>query len=159
MGLNIWNVISQQLCSESGRARGQWEGELLSPGEQSSAWWRTEALGSAISLTHPPAKIPKGTSSHHELACTTQTLNAVLLRIQPSDGSASLPVPQGPSPSIPPKAKQAESTPPAPVHLADPPQLIHHIPSKQHHKPGSVQVAQTGATPLYSEFCPWERGR
>ena len=30
-GLIIWNVISQQLCSESGRAKGQWEGELLSP--------------------------------------------------------------------------------------------------------------------------------
>ena len=64
-GFNIWNVINQQLCSESGRAEGQWEGELLSPGGQNSAWWGTKALARAISLTHPPAKIPKGTSSCH----------------------------------------------------------------------------------------------
>ena len=60
-----WNVISQQLCSESRRAKGQWKGELLSPRGQSSAWRGTKALASAISLAHPLAKIPKGTSSHH----------------------------------------------------------------------------------------------
>ena len=44
-------------------------------------------------------------------------------------------------------AKQAEPTPPAPVHLVDPPGLIRQIPSKQHHQPGRVQAAQTGVTP------------
>ena len=83
-----------------------------------------------------------------------QTPNAVLLRIHPSNESASLPVPQGPSHSGPLKAKRTESAPPASVHLADPPRRIHQIPSKQRHKPGSVQVAQTGATPLHSESCP-----
>ena len=45
------------------------------------------------------------------------------------------------------------------MHLADPPRLIRQIPSKQHHKPGSVQAAQTEATPLHSESCPQKRGR
>ena len=62
-GLNITNVISQQLRSESGKVRGHHEGEVLNPGRQSSAWWGTKALGSTISLSHPPAEIPKGTSS------------------------------------------------------------------------------------------------
>ena len=64
-GLNTRNVVSQQLCSESGRARGRWEGEVLSPGRQSSAQRGTKALASAISLSHSPAEIPKGTSYHH----------------------------------------------------------------------------------------------
>ena len=132
---------------------------MLSPGRQSSAWWGTKALASAISLSHPPAEIPKGTSSHHELACTVQTPNAVLLWIHPSDASASLPVLQDPSRSRPLMAKQAEPTPPILVHLVDPPQVIRQTPWKQHHKPGSVQVGQTGATPLHSESYPWERGR
>ena len=131
----------------------------MSPGGQSSAWRGTKVLGSTISLAHPPAKIPKGTSSHHELACTVQTPNAGLLWIHPSDGSASLPVLQGPSQSRPPKAKGAEPTPPDPMHFTDPPWLLRQIPLNQHHKPGSVQVAQTGATPLHAETCPWERGR
>ena len=59
-GINIWNVISQQLCSESRRARGQWEGELLNPRGKSSAWLGTKARTSAMSLAHPPAKNPKG---------------------------------------------------------------------------------------------------
>ena len=79
--------------------------------------------------------------------------------IPPTGLLASLPVPQGPSRREPPTARQAKPTPPAPVHLADPPRLIRQTPSKQHHKPGSVQVAQTGATPLHRESCPWERGR
>ena len=39
---------------------------MLSPGRQSSAQQGTKALASAISLSHPPAEIPKGTSSHHQ---------------------------------------------------------------------------------------------
>ena len=65
VGINIWNVISQQLCSESGRARGPREGRGVEP-------WKTElrsvgnkALASTISLSHPPSEIPKGTSSRH----------------------------------------------------------------------------------------------
>ena len=69
----------------------------------------------------------------------------------------SLPVLQSPSCRGTPMAKQAKSALPAPVHLADSPRLIRQIPSKQHHKPGSVQVAQTGATPLHSESCLWEK--
>ena len=114
--------------------------------------------------TPSPSPIPQPKSQREpvpvrELTCTVQTPNAVLLWIHPSNGSASLPVLQGPSHRGHPTAKQAEPAPPAPVHLADPPRLIHQIPSKQHHKPGSVQVAQTVATPLHSESCPWERGR
>ena len=125
----------------------------------------------------------KGTGNHHlpfpspgqnskgnqftDLACTTLTPNAVLLWIHPSDGSASLPMSWPPSQCCrtgtfhrgPRTAEQAEPAPPAPVHLADPPGLIRQIPYKQHRKPGSVQVAQTGATPLHSESCPRQRGR
>ena len=155
MGLNIWNGISQQLCSKSGRARGQWEGGLLSPRGQSSAWrWATPS----------PSPIPQPKSQREpvpitKLAPTVQTPNVVLLWIHPSDRSASFPVPQDPSQSGPLKAKLAEPAPPTTVHLTDPPRLIHQIPSKQHHKPGSVQAPQTGATPLHSESCCWERGR
>ena len=38
------------------------------------------------------------------------------------------------------------------MHLANPPWLIGQFPSKQHHKPGSVQVAQTG--PHHSTVSP-----
>ena len=38
----------------------------MSPGPQSSAWQETKALASAISIAHPPAKIPKGTTSCQE---------------------------------------------------------------------------------------------
>ena len=89
-----------------------------------------------------------------KIASTAQTPNVVLLWIHPSDGPASLPVLQGPSCRGPPSAKRAEPAPPAPVHLADPPQVIHQIASRLHHKPGSVQVAQTGATPRHSESYP-----
>ena len=159
MGLNIWNVKSQQLCSESGRVRGHQEGELLSHRRQSSARWGTKALASAISFSHPQPKSQREPVPITELACTMHTPNAVLLWIHPSDGLASLLVLQGPSCRGPLKAKRADPTPPATVYLVEPPQLIRQIPSKQHHKPGSVQLAQTGATPLHSEFCPWERGR
>ena len=128
---------------------------MLSAGGQTSAWWGTKALRSAISLAHPPAKIPKGTSSVRTLlAPGKHPMLCLLLRIHPSNGSASLLMLQGPSQSGPPKAKRVESAPPSPVHLADPPRLIRQIPSKQHHMPGSVQIAQTEATPLHSESCP-----
>ena len=115
---------------ENGRVGGQQEGELLSPGRQSSAWRGTKALDSAISLAHPPAKIPKGNSTCQG-TCSTQTPNAVLLRIHPSGGSDSLLVPQGPSRSRSPKGKLAEPAPPALVDLADPPQLIPRSPAPQ----------------------------
>ena len=41
---------------------------MLSPGKQSSAGQGTKARGSAISLSHPPAETPKGTSSLNLLA-------------------------------------------------------------------------------------------
>ena len=116
-------------------------------------------LASAIYSLIPQPKFQREPVPVTKLACTTQMPNAVLLWIHPSDGSAYLLVLQGPSCRGPPMAKRAKPTPPTPVHLADPPQLIGQIPLKQHHKPGSVQVAQTGATPLHSESCPWERGR
>ena len=101
----------------------------MSPGQQSSAWRETKALASAILLAHPPAKIPKGTSSCQGACLHRKTPNAVLLWIHPSGGSDSLLVLQGPSQSRSPKEKQAEPAIPAPVHLADPPQLIRQIPS------------------------------
>ena len=100
VGLNIWKVINEQICSESGRSEGQLEGGLLSPGKQSSGLQGTKAIARAISLAHPPAKIPKGTSSCQGTCLhSAQTPNTVLLRIHPSGGSDSLPVPvlQGPS--------------------------------------------------------------
>ena len=67
MGLNIWNVKSQQLCSRrTGRVRGHREGELLSPGRHSSAQRGTKVLASAIFLSHLLAEIPKVTSSRHQ---------------------------------------------------------------------------------------------
>ena len=113
-----------------------------------------------LHLPHPsPSQNPKGNQFPSGILLAPQTPNAVILWIHPSDGSASLPVLQGLSHRGPPPAKRAKPAPPATVHLAAPPRLIRQIPSKQHHKPGSVQVAQTGATPLHSESCPWERGR
>ena len=108
-------------------------------------------LGSPVSLAHHPGKIPREPVPFTELASTVQTPHAVLLWIYPSDGSASLLGLQGPSRNRPLKAKGAEPTPPVPVHLADPPQLKHQIPSKQYHKTSSVQVVQTEATTLHSE--------
>ena len=117
------------------------EGELLSPGRQGSAQWGTKALASTMSLSHPPAEIPKGTSFHHRTCLHPQMPNVVLLWIHLSDWPASLLVLQGPSHREPLTAKCTKPAPPAPVHLVDPPQLIRQIPLK----PGNVQVAQTGA--------------
>ena len=97
-GLNIWEVISEQLCSESGKAGGQREGELLSPG-------RTELFGGEqrLSPAPSPSPIPQPKSQREpvparQLARSAQTPNAVLLWSQPSgSGSDSLPLPQGPS--------------------------------------------------------------
>ena len=105
------------------RAREHWEGEWLSPEDRVQLRGGTKALANTISLSHPPVKITKGTSSCQR-TCTTQTPNAVLLWIHsslPVDGSASLPVLQGPSCRGPPMAKGAQPAPPAPKHLVDPP--------------------------------------
>ena len=107
----------------------------------------TKELAGAISLSHPPAEIPKGTSSRHR-TCTAQSPNAVLLGIHPSAGSV-LPVLQGPSRRGPPWAKRAKPVPPAPVQihpLGSARSVRGQFPSKQHHKPGSVRAAQTGHT-------------
>ena len=48
---------------------------MLSPGRQSSAQRGTKALASTISLAHPPAETPKGTSSPNLLVlCKHPTL-------------------------------------------------------------------------------------
>ena len=139
--------------------RGHQEGEI--------EHWKIELSlvgNKGTGKCHLPRPSPQPKSQREpvpvtELTCARQTPNAMLLWIHPFDGSASLPVLQGPSHMEPPTAKGAKPAPPTPVHLADPPGLIRQIPSKQHHKPGSVQVAQRGAPPLHSESCPWERGR
>ena len=139
-----WDLTSGMLkvnssAQRAGR-RGHQEGELLNPGRQSSAQRGTKALASTISLSHPSVVILKGTSSHHR-SCLHCTRTQCCAWIHPSDGSSSLPELQGPSHRGPPTAKLAKPAPPAPVHLVVPPQLIRQIPLKQHHKPGSVQVA------------------
>ena len=103
---------------------------------------------------HHPLPIPQPKSRREpvpvrELACTSSTPNAELLRIHLCCGrSGSLLVPQGPSRSGSPKEKQAEPASPTHVYLADPPQLIHQIPSTTSL---SVQVGQMGhATPSES---------
>ena len=127
-GLNIWNFKSQQLCSQRvGRARGRQEGELLSPGRTELSGW-TKALVRAISPSHPPNKITKGTCSHQQTCLHSANAQHSLLLIHPSDGSASLLVLQGPSSRGALMAKLAKPAPPAPVHLADPPHLLHHWP-------------------------------
>ena len=117
----------------------------------------------------PEPSIDKRPMEEAKTADGTSSLNLLALRkhptlcfggfIPPSKKLASLLVLQGPSHRGPLTAKQSEPAPSTPMHLADPPRLICQIPSKQHHKPGSVQVAQTGATPLHSESCLWEKGR
>ena len=129
---------------------------MLSPRQQSAAWRGTKVLASTISLAHPPAKIQKGTSSCQGTCLyhtNTQTPNAVLLRTHPSGGgSDSLPGPQGPSRRGSPKDKRAESAPPAPVHLADPPQLIHQNPAPQ-----AWQCASSPDGPCYPTVNPAPR--
>ena len=78
---------------------------------------------------HPPAKIPKGTSSCQGTCLHHANTQRLLLQIHPYGRSHSLQVLQGPSRSGSPKEKRAELAPPAPVHPAYPPQLIHQIPS------------------------------
>ena len=80
--------------------------ELLSPRQQSSAWWGTKALASAISLPHPPAKIPKGTSSCQGTCLHHANTQRCASADHPSGGSDSLPVAQGPSQRGSPKEKK-----------------------------------------------------
>ena len=118
----------------------------MSPGRQSSAWQGNKGAGKH----HLPLPSPSQNSTGNQfpslnLLALHKTPNTVLLWIHPSYGSASLLVLQGPSCRVPPPAKGVKPAPPASVHLTDPPMLIHQIPSKQHHKPGSEQVARQGA--------------
>ena len=159
MELNIWNVKSQQLCSwRAGRARRHQEGELLSPRRQSSAQRGNKGSGKCHLLRPSPSQNPKGNQfpSPNLLALHKHPTLCFCGSIPPTG------LPLSWCYRAPPAEDhrwQSELSLPLPVHLADPPQLICQIPSKQHHKPGSVQVAQTEATPLHSESCPWERGR
>ena len=124
------------------REQGGREGEFLSLGRTQLSGG-TKALVSTISLSHPPAEIPKGTSSHHP---TVQMPNAVQLWIHPSNGPASLPVLQGTSCRGPPTAKLAKPAPPAPPapeHLADPPQLIRPWPDPIKGAPQAWQCASS----------------
>ena len=118
-------------------------------------------LRSTISLSHPSAEIPKGSSSHHQtcLHCANAQRCASkdpLLRWACLPPGAVGPLLQG-------TTEQSKlSLPFLPLCTLQ----IHpsystssQILSKQYHKPGSVQVAQTGVTLLHSESCPWERGR
>ena len=62
-GLDIWNLKSQQLCSHrAGRARGRWEGELLSPGKQSSVQWGNKGTGKC----HVPLPFPSQNSKRNQ---------------------------------------------------------------------------------------------
>ena len=96
---------------------GEREGELLSPGRQSSAWRGTEALASAVSLAHPPAEIPKGTGSGMELAGTHKYPALCFCGSIPPTG-----LPPSRCRRAPPAGDQRpKPAPPAPVHLVDPP--------------------------------------
>ena len=64
---------------------------MLSPRRQSSAPQGTNALASAISLSHPQPNSQREPVAITELACTAQTTNAVLLWVHPLDGSACFP--------------------------------------------------------------------
>ena len=124
----------------------------MSPGRQSSAQGGTKVLASAISLAHPPAQIPKGTSSRQG-TCLHRANTQHCASADPSlGGSDSLPVLQGPSRSGSPKEKQAESPSPAPVHLAHLPRLIRQIPAPQ-----SWQCASSPDGPRHPTVNPTPR--
>ena len=96
-GHNIWNVISQQLCSENRRARGQWEEDLLTPEDRD---WRGNKSAGQCHLPCPsPSQNPKRNKfpSGNLLApCKHPTLcfcGYILWTGRP----ASLPVLEGPS--------------------------------------------------------------
>ena len=127
---------------------------MLTPQDRSQLGRRTKALASTISLSHPPAKIPKGPSSPHQTCLHHTNIQCCASVVHPSNRSTSLLLLQGPSHRGPLTAKGAKPTPPTPVHLVDPPQLKSQIPSKQYHKPGSVHVAQTETTPLTVSTAP-----
>ena len=72
-------------------------GRVVGPRTTELSWRGTKALASTISLAHPPAKIPKGTSSWQG-NCLHRTNTQCCASVDPSlqRGSDSLPVPQGP---------------------------------------------------------------
>ena len=116
--------------------RGHQEGEI--------EHWKIELSlvgNKGTGKCHLPRPSPQPKSQREpvpvtKLACIVQTPNAVLLWIHLSDGSASLPVLQGPSCRGTPMAKRAKPAPPAPVHLADPPWLI-----RQTHQSSTTNLA------------------
>ena len=142
-GTYIWNVKRQQLCSPRvGRARGHWEGELLSPRRQSSARHGNKGAGHhPFSLPFPSWNSKGNQFPSLDLLAPCRKPNAVLLWIHPSNRPASFPVLQGPSNRAPPMAKRSKPTPPAPVHLVDPPLLIHPWPDPMEPAPQAWQSA------------------
>ena len=98
--------------------RGHREGEVLSPGRQSSAQWGTKALASTISLSHPPAEMPKGTSAHHQ-TCLHHANAQCCSSVDPPSQCCRAPSYRGPL-----MTKGAKPAPPSTVHLVDPPRLI-----------------------------------
>ena len=57
--LSVWEVRSEQLCTESGKAGGQREGELLSP-ETTELFGREQRRSPAPSPCPSPSQNPKG---------------------------------------------------------------------------------------------------
>ena len=141
-----WDLTSGML-KVNGCALGEL-GELLSLGRQSSALWWNKGTGECHLPLPSPSQNPTGNQflslnllvpCKHPMLCFCGSNPLMGL-------PASLPVLQGPSHRGPLTAKPVEPAPPTPVHLVDLPWLIRQIPSKQHHKPGSVQVARMGHT-------------
>ncbi|XP_046932432.1 uncharacterized protein LOC124509884 [Lynx rufus] len=106
----------------------------------------TKELVGAISLSHPPAEIPKGTSSRHR-TCTAQSPNAVLLGIHPSAGSV-LPVLQGPSRPCadPPPGIRSVGSWPDPIEAAPQAWQCASSPDGPHHSTRRGSALQFGAT-------------
>ena len=78
-----WDLTSGMLKVNSS-ALGEQGGErtlgrAVDPRKTAQLGGGTKVLATAISLSHPPAEIPKGTSSVTQVACTSQMPNTVLL--------------------------------------------------------------------------------
>ena len=116
---------------------------MFSPGTEISSAGRQSCWQVPSPSPIPQLKFQREPAPITELACTTQTPNAVLLCIHPNDGRASLLVLQRPSCKEPPMAKPVKPDYPTPVHLADPPRLmgpwpdpIEEAPQPWHHRQG-----------------------
>ena len=87
------------------------EGRVVEPEDRAQLNRGTKVLAISISLSHPPAEIPKGTSSHHQ-TCLHQANTQCYASVGPSlQLTASLLVLQGPSRRGPPPTKLAKPAP------------------------------------------------